>query len=207
MEKNGDYLKDLIIRYSILLLFGVLNSVVFYFLFTALTLYPVYFLLNLIFESTLIGNIILVQESSIEIIGSCVAASAYYLLLILNLSMPKIEIKKRIKLLLFTFISLLIANILRIFLLSLLLVSGNSWFDLTHRLFWYLGSTLLVVLIWFWGVKKFQIKEIPFYSDIKFLLANSVNKSSNKKKKSKQKKHKKISLRKNAKKPKSSKKH
>ena len=37
---------------------------------------------------------------------------------------------------------------------------------------WYLGSTLFVIGIWFIEVKLFKIKEIPIYSDIKFLYLN-----------------------------------
>ena len=69
--------------------------------------------------------------------------------------------------LLFTFLSLLVLNILRIFFLSLVFVLGASLFDITHELFWYLGSTIFVVGIWFAGVKIFKVKEIPFYSDLK----------------------------------------
>jgi exosortase/archaeosortase family protein len=113
----------------------------------------------------------MIDNFAIEIIGACIAGSAYSLLLILNLSVPNIKIKQRIKLLLFSFSSLLIINILRIFILSVLFVQGISFFDITHKLFWYAGSTIFVVAIWFTGIKLFKIKEIPFYSDIKYLLA------------------------------------
>ena len=70
--------------------------------------------------------------------------------------------------LLFSFALLLILNIMRIFTLSLIL--GSSSFGLIHKIFWYLGATIFVVLIWFLEVKIFKIKEIPFYSDFKFLI-------------------------------------
>jgi hypothetical protein len=62
---------------------------------------------------------------------------------------------------------------LRIFILSILFVSGISFFDFAHKSFWYVGSIVFVVLIWFLGVKLFKIESIPFYSDIKFLLSHS----------------------------------
>jgi len=71
---------------------------------------------------------------------------------------------------LFSFLTFLIVNILRIFFLSIMAISGSNFFDLTHAIFWYGLSTLFVVVIWFTEVKIFRIKTIPFYSDIKFLL-------------------------------------
>ncbi len=185
MKRGMDKVLDIIARYLILIIAGILGVRIFYLLFEALTIYPVYALLNLFFQNvSILSTVIFVNGSPIEIIGPCVAGSAYYLLLILNLSIPEIGIKKRIALIFFTFSSLLILNILRIFFLSILFVQGASLFDITHKLFWYLGSTLFVVGIWFLGVKIFKIKEIPFYSDIIFLLNNS-------RKKIKGKKHKK----------------
>ena len=67
----------------------------------------------------------------------------------------------------------LILNIARIFFLSIAYVNGYSWFDFTHKLFWYLGSSIFVVGIWFAEVKLFKIKQIPFYSDLKFLYGHS----------------------------------
>ena len=68
---------------------------------------------------------------------------------------------------LISFASLLLMNIIRIFTLSVIFMSGASWFDITHKLFWYFGSIVFVVGIWFIEVKFFKIKEIPFYSDVK----------------------------------------
>lgn len=167
MEKRVSYLLDIISRYSILIIVGALGTGVFYWLFTVLTLYPTYFLLRFFFSTYLVGsNLILVNGLPIEIIGACVAGSAYYLLLILNLSTREIEIKKRIGLLLFSCFSFLFINILRIFFLSILYVDGFSFFDITHKLLWYAGSIVFVVGIWFLGVRIFKIKKVPFYSDI-----------------------------------------
>jgi exosortase/archaeosortase family protein len=164
---------DIILRYLILIITGILNVQIFYFFFSALTIYPVYYLLKLLFNVTISANVLLVQNLPIEIIGPCIAGSAYYLLLILNLSTPKIKIWKRIFSLIFSFGLLLIINILRIFLLSILLISGSAFFDVTHRLIWIVGSIVFVVGVWFLTVKLFRIKEIPFYSDIMSLLYHS----------------------------------
>ena len=135
--KLGSFYTDIFVRYAILILSALPNLYLFYFVFTPLTLYPVYFLLNLFFEPSLMGNIILVNKIPIEIIKACVSGSAYYLLFILNLSIPNIKIKKRIKMILVAFASLLVLNILRIFFLSLMLINNSVWFGITHMLFWY----------------------------------------------------------------------
>jgi exosortase/archaeosortase family protein len=167
MKKESKKFFGILIRYLILIMIGIPNLWLFYLIFTPLTIYPVFFLLSLFFNATLINNLIILENIfPIEIISACVAGSAYYLLLILNLATP-MSISKRMKVLAFSLISLLIINILRIFFLSILFVSGKSFFDFTHQLFWYLGSIVFVVGIWFAGVKIFKIKEIPFYSDLK----------------------------------------
>ena len=69
----------------------------------------------------------------------------------------------------FAFVSFLIVNILRIVILSAIFVLKPTIFDISHKLSWYVGSIILVVAIWFIEVKKFKIKDIPFYSDVKSL--------------------------------------
>lgn len=161
---------SLFIRYLLLVAVAIPNLWIFSIILTPLTVYLTYFSLNLFFSSTLQGNIISISGNLIRIIEPCVAGSAYYLLLILNLSTPNIKLKKRIKIIALSFASLLIINVLRIFFLSYLYLSGSLWFDFAHKAFWYTTSIFLVIAIWFTEVKIFKIKEIPFYSDIKFLL-------------------------------------
>lgn len=175
MKKKSKEVLDLVSRYLILIIIAIPNLLIFYKIFTPLTVYPVHYLLGLFFDvSLLAGNIILVEQRiPIELIKACIAGSAYYLLLILNLSTPKIRLKNRFKMVLIAFGAFLIINILRIFILSLFAISGSSLFDITHRLFWYLVSTVFVVGIWFAEVKLFKIREIPFYSDLKSLYKKS----------------------------------
>ena len=162
-------LTDVFLRYAIMLLLAVSGLWIFYAIFTPLTVYPTYFLLNLFFGASLSGNIITVSSClPIEIVEACVAGSAYYLLLILNLSTPNIVLKKRLKIILESFLALLIINLLRIFFLSIMYVSGSGLFDVTHKIFWYFANILFIIGIWFFIVKSFKLKEIPFYSDLKF---------------------------------------
>lgn len=175
MEKDSKSILGIFLRYLILVVVAFPSLWIFYFIFTPLTVYPVYFLLNLFFDASLISKTVILIASGvpIEIIGACVAGSAYYFLLILNLTTGKIRTKTRIYMILFSFLVFLIVNILRIFFLSLLAISDSLFFDITHILFWYLLSIVFVVGIWFTQVKIFKIKEIPIYSDIKFLYKKS----------------------------------
>jgi exosortase/archaeosortase family protein len=176
MKKEKNTITSILSRYIFLLLIGLFALNIFYELFRPLTIYPVYYLLKIFFNASLNSNVISIGVP-IEIIDACVAGSAYFLLLILNLSVPSVKISKRIKIILFAFIFLLLINIMRIFLLSILAESGSSLFDITHKLLWYSLSIIFVVCIWFIEVKLFKIKEIPLYSDIHFLYEKSLFKS------------------------------
>lgn len=170
LSKIKKQLQGLLIRYLIMILIALSSFWVFYFVFTPITVYSVYFLIMLFFDASLVGNIIFINNKiPIELIPACIAGSAYYLLFILNLSIPKIKLKKRINMILFSFASLLIINILRIFLLIIIYIKDYSFFDITHKLFWYFISIIFVIGIWFTEVRLFKIKDIPFYSDMKFL--------------------------------------
>lgn len=173
MSKIQKQFLNIFIRYFILIILALPGFAIFYFVFAPLTIYPIYFLLNFFFDVSLTGDIIFINKIPIELIGACIAGSAYYLLSILNLSTSKIKLQKRIKMIFLSFGVFLILNILRIFFMSLIFMSGSSLFDLAHKLFWYIGSIVFVVGIWFTEVKLFKIKEIPFYSDIKFLYKQS----------------------------------
>jgi len=171
MKKS--FVRDLILRYLILVLVAIPNLWLFYTIFTPLTVYPTYFLLNLVHDvSRLSESILLINLAvPIELIPACIAGSAYYLLTILNLSTPGLRLEKRIGLLLLSFVAFLILNLLRIFVLSLLAVSGASIFSTAHQLSWYLLSIVFVVGIWFSEVRIFRIKGIPLYSDLKSILS------------------------------------
>ena len=169
MKKDKGFL-DIVLRYSLLLLLTIFGIKVFHFLFKPLTKYPVYWFLDVFYETSLNHLIHIPGKASIAIIGACVAGSAYLLFFILNLSTPNINLVKRIKLLSIAIGSFLILNIIRIIILSLLLIEGSSSFSFVHTFFWFFISIVFVAGVWFFEVKKFNIKEIPFYSDIKNIL-------------------------------------
>jgi exosortase/archaeosortase family protein len=115
-----------------------------------------------------VGQSIFLNSIKINFIDACIAGSAYYLLLVLNLSTP--SIKRRIYYLVFSFLIFFVINTARILFLIFVLSSVPKYFGLAHMTLWYLASTFIVVGIWFLQVKLFDIKEIPFYSDIRYLL-------------------------------------
>ncbi len=174
MNKIHGQFSGIVARYLILIAVSFPSLWIFYFVFTPLTVYPVFYLLGIFFDAILIKNVIIINNQvPIELIRACIAGSAYYLLLVLNLSLPKIKIRQRIKMIVMSFAALLLVNILRIVLLSFIFLESFTIFIAAHQFLWYFMSTIFVVAIWFSEVKFFKIKEIPFYSDLKFLHKHS----------------------------------
>jgi exosortase/archaeosortase family protein len=166
--KNNKKIYFLILRYLILVLAALGNLAIFYFIFSPLTIYPVFCLLKLLYNASLSGSTIIFSGFSIQIVEACIAGSAYYLLLILNLTTP-MPFKKRIISIIFSFLIFLIINIIRIFFFSILILKSFPLFNLTHLLFWYFLSGVIVFLVWLAVIKIFRINSIPVYSDILYL--------------------------------------
>ncbi len=173
MMKDQKEFLSIIVRYGLLLILSLGGLWIFYFIFTPLTIYPLYFVLNYFFGATLNRTTIMVMSIPIEIIKACVAGSAYYLLLMFNLSTSNIKINQRLKMIIFSFLIFLMVNLLRIFVLTILYITGSPVFDIIHKLSWYAGSTVLVICVWFYQVKIYSLKNIPFYSDLKFVYAHA----------------------------------
>ena len=167
-------LNFVVLRYLILILLAFPNLWIFYAIFTPLTVYPVYFLLSLFFQVSLQGITLTINNSVVELIKPCIAGSAYYLLLILNLSTP-MKLKTRIFSILSSFLIFLIINILRIFFFSVLFLNSFSFFNYLHLIFWYVLSSLIVFFIWILNIKIFKIKQIPVYSDFRNILNQRKN--------------------------------
>lgn len=161
---------DIFFRYFILILITLNNFFLLSLILTPLTIYPLYILISLFYQTSLIENIIHFNSQCLEIIPACIAISAYYFLLVLNLSTPNIKIKKRLLIILTSFLSLLLLNIIRIFSLGVLSSYNMDTFNTLHKFTWYFLSTIFIIVIWFFHVKLFKIKPIPFYSDLKILI-------------------------------------
>jgi exosortase/archaeosortase family protein len=171
MEKDLKKGFSIIIRYLILILIAIPNLYLFYLIFTPLTTNLTYIILNIFSDVNIYNSFIEIDNSIfIQIIDACVAGSAYYLLLILNLSTPNIHIKKRLLMILSSFSLFLLLNLSRIILSVSTLMNFPSYFNFVHYSFWYISSIFFVIGIWFLNVKLYKIKEIPIYSDFKFLV-------------------------------------
>ncbi|OYT35801.1 hypothetical protein B6U91_02475 [Candidatus Pacearchaeota archaeon ex4484_71] len=168
-------------RYLILVLIALPGFSIFYLVFLPLTIHPVSWVLGLFYPVSILKNIVFVNSFPIEIIGACIAGSAYYLLLILNLTIPDIPVLKRIKMIFLSFAAFFVINFIRIITLSIMYVEESQAFELTHKLFWYLGSTLFVLAIWFLEVRLFRIRGVPIKDDLKYIYRRSSFRKTNRK--------------------------
>jgi len=181
-SSNEKEVIQIFVRYFIVVVASLSNLWIFYKIFSPLTLYPVYGILSLFFQVSIFPKeLLFLIDQSLEIwlIRACIAGAAYYLLFALNLSVPKIKIVKRLKMLAFSFSLLLAFNIFRIVLMVFLYYYGFVYADAVHIIFWYGLSIAAVVGIWFLEVKIFKIKDIPVYSDLMplYRIARGKNKS------------------------------
>lgn len=138
------------------------------YLVSPLTIFPVFWILSFLdpLSAVLSSTDIFFKTHTISLVSACIGVSAYFLLIILNLSTP-MHLSKRIKSLVFLILSFLILNIARIVIFALLLANGFQYFDIAHQVVWYFGSTIMVILLWFGNVWLFNIRAIPIYTDIK----------------------------------------
>jgi exosortase/archaeosortase family protein len=168
-ENRKKEIFDITLRY-ILVIATIFILPLFYIIFKPLTLWFTYFILHFFYNVQVSGANLVFSNATIEIIDACVAGSAFFLLLVLNLVTREIKIAKRIYLFLFQALILLLLNVLRLVILIPMFLQNSASFDITHKLFWYVLSTIFVVLIWLFGAWLFKIKTIPAYSDVIFLL-------------------------------------
>jgi len=165
--KQSKRIMGLFARYISMLLLGAGNLYVFYKILTPLTIRTISTLLAIFSPTTVADNLIRFNGIMIEIIPSCVAGAAFFLLLFLILSTAEIKPKKRATVIVLSMLALFILNVLRIIILAAL--AKSSYFEVAHWTSWHIISTLLVVAIWFTMVKIYKIKSIPVYSDLVYI--------------------------------------
>lgn len=140
------------------------------FILTPLTLYPIYFLLQP-YKPLLQNTSLIINSTTITISEPCLAILAYLLLLALTILTPKISLKTRFKIFFTGSLIILITNLIRILILSLLIIHKNTNLFLTLHLFiWKFLSSIFVLLIWIFLTKHYKIKTIPIYTDVKYLI-------------------------------------
>ena len=140
--------------------------------FYPLTMYTPYFLLKLIdYQAFIIPPYIITSENYIRFSEACAAVSAYFLLLLLIVLTKDMKLKARIKIFLFGSAIIYLANMARILILIMVLEKyGFSAFQQAHDVFWIVFGSLLVALTWILLTRHYNVKSIPIYSDIKYLL-------------------------------------
>ncbi len=137
-------------------------------LFLMPTLFIVRFLL-LPLPSELYARSIIVLSVPIEIIRACVAPSAFYFLLALNLTTFGISIKRRLLCLLLSWFLFLLANSIRIYGLIMVLLLNFNYFDIIHYIIWHFFSAVLVFFIWVFTINTLHIKNYPVVSDFIYI--------------------------------------
>ena len=164
------YINKLIIRLILAFIMVLIGSNFVYFLLFKPTFYSSYLLL-LPYKPIIENNSLIIQNTKLEFVSACIATSAYLLLALLILLTKDINLKKGMKILITGVIILLIVNLLRIYILALILLKfGIDAFNNVHLFFWQILSTVFVFLLWIFLTKYFKIKNIPIYSDFNQLI-------------------------------------
>ena len=168
----------MISRYLCVLILGFGDLFLFYLILTPITIFVFYHLISIFVATSLTRAGILIGNYVVEIIKPCVSAAGYYLLFILGMT-TRVKSNIRFKAIITAFGIFFGFNILRLVILTFFI--GSSSFELMHWIFWHFISTIFVVITWFIVVKIYKIKEIPVYSDMKYLQKLKSNKSKRKK--------------------------
>ncbi len=143
----------------------------FYLLFSPLTLWASYGVLELFTDGILEGTTIFVGTTKLVFVPACTAASAYLLLALLILLTRGISWRLGIRLFLLGSLLIFAANIIRIQVLFYLLFNvGKNYFDTLHLLIWKVLSSVYVATVWIFLTWKFKIRETPVVSDFQSVM-------------------------------------
>ncbi|MBI2670490.1 pacearchaeosortase [Candidatus Woesearchaeota archaeon] len=168
-------------KYELSLIIRILTALIirpdiFYFGLVFLTMFiPFIVLIILNYDVRFLyeSKTLLVNGIDLEFVRACIATSAYYLLALLILTTKGIGIKNSVKMFLIGSLLIFVMNVLRVTLLILVVINlGLDWFNLIHMTFWYILSSVYVFLVWLFLIKLYKIKNIPIYSDAKYLIAS-----------------------------------
>ncbi len=139
-----------------------------------ITFYGSYYLLYFL-NPKIISDQIIVNGIPFTFIDACIATYAYALIWVLTLTTRDINLKTRIKLVLFGFLLILGMNYFRIVLLIIVTVKfGFGAFNTIHLIFWKFLSWFYVALVWIFLTRFYKIKSIPVYDDFKYLFKKSL---------------------------------
>ena len=142
----------------------------FYSVIAPVTLHISYGLLKLFTHASILGNHVYVGTYTLEFVPACAAVAAYVLLAILILFTRGISFQRGMIMFFYGSALILLANILRIELLIYVLLNfGKNYFDTLHFTLWHVVSSAYVAGVWIFLVWRFKLKEIPVYSDMKYV--------------------------------------
>lgn len=132
-----------------------------------LTIYPVFFFFdNLDYNVYIINDVLTINGRPAEFVESCLAGSAYMLLVLLILLTKDVSIKKGILMFISGGFAILIINIVRIIILLFILENFSyNLFNAVHVIIWLFVSSLSVFVLWLLIARYFEVKSIPVYSD------------------------------------------
>ena len=166
------YPTKLIFRLAIALIIFIIPFNFFNFLFSKMTLYPSFLFVLIKYSNAILeNNYMIVNDHVLKFIPACIGTSAYYLLSLLILSTKDIKLKTRIYIFLLGSLLILTLNIVRIdILIYILMKYGSNLFRAVHLFFWEFVSSIYVAIVWLFLARKFKIKAIPVYSDLKYLI-------------------------------------
>ena len=169
------YEYSLILRLIVILLIPLK---IFYVIFTPLTIFPSYFLLKLFNYEILMSysdKYFVIGNYTLDFVPACIAASAYYLLFLLILATKDIKLRTRINMFLLGSLLILAMNIIRVEILIIALVEyGKTLFESIHLIFWRFVSVVYVFFVWIFLIKRYKVKSIPVYSDLRMLYKKSL---------------------------------
>ena len=136
-----------------------------------ITIYLSYVLLSIIQQNVILNSpYIIINGVTTKFVTACAAVSAYYLLMLLVLLTKDIRPLTRLKMFFLGSLIILIVNTIRVVILLLILSYRNqNLFETVHIAFWMLIGSIIVALTWIYLVKRYKVRSIPVYSDLKYL--------------------------------------
>jgi len=160
-------LQDILLRWGILLILFLVPSSILYSILLKGTFYGLFLSLDSIGYAPInLFPSIRIENELLTLIPACIALSAYYLFFILSLTSGGAPFRRLLALILSGIILLFFGNLARLVLLAYILLEfGIPFFEQLHLLIWGIGSTIYVVMVWFFLAWHFRIKKIPIYSD------------------------------------------
>jgi len=158
----------LVLRYASAILLLLLSDLL-YKVLQPLTFYSTYYATSLFTDLRLLSSTqFLAGTQTLEFVPACAAVLAYILLYVLILFTKGISLRLGLKIALIGSVIIFVVNIIRIeALMYVLFKHGKDYFQTLHLLVWKVFSSLFVALLWIFFVKRYNIKGMPVYDDLK----------------------------------------